>query len=525
MFNRDRKNTAGRQNNMSNIFDSDLFNEIRSIDKRSIGFNTGFTIFDYPAAHKDFTIAHNGERIMSPNGGLFSKIYTGFGESETGKTTLLIQAAGAIAESYKDGSMVFIDAEGNVTPERIMSLCNWDEFTYRKKCLYVPNNPPISINDVLNIIRKICHTKAAKGEKFKIDTPYVDIYTGKKIKTYPPTVVLLDSLPYLVISQSQEEHIDPKKEFKKLDQIASNVDGMREAKDNTMFLKKVKSYLSEYNITLLQINHVAKEVPMGMFDKPKKFHPGMKAGEKLTGGKEQIFSAFGLYRVRQIEMIDDRNRPYGDHIKDGYICTLDHVKNKSNISSNGFRYVFDKRTGYRPELTDFEYIWEKKVGLKGSPASMFLTILPEVKFTRKTLVDKCEENPLLTRALNFMAKYVMGNDTILLGRYGDLDLETMGELPIDIRSSILFSTTSPYPMYRPWYFDNYDHYQICAARGNMFTDLGRGYISPINVPKLNNIIDACSSGYMFPNNWRKDPVDIKIWKKKKSEPSDKINYI
>ena len=502
-----RTNNASTKKNFS-ILDSGLFDDVINKDSKPIGFSTGFSIIDMPTAYMD-TNGMNG--TILPNGGLFSRVYTVFGESETGKTTSFIQICGSMVDNCPGANLVFVDAEGNTTPERIKSLNCWNDMEYRNKCVYIPPHPSITINDVYNIIRKIGYAKNTQGEKIKIETPYKDIYTGKFIKVFPPTILLLDSIPSLVISQTEEEAVDGKKEFKDIEKISNNIDGMREAKDNTNFLRKIKGLLDEYNIIFIQINHLSKEVPMGMFDKPKKFHPHLKAGEKLKGGNEQIYQSFGLFRVSQKEMIDERNPMYGDGIR-GYINSFDHVKNKSNVSATDFRYVFDKRTGFRPELTDFEYIYDKKIGVSGSPAAMYLTILPEVKFTRKNLIEKCNDNPILPRAISFMANYAMGNEMILLGKQGDLNLERFAEMPIHWRISIIMNMSIPYPRYGLNSFDN-SHFEEAykyVAHGNIYTGMNDTYISPVNIDVINNISKNYSNGYCYAAEGSVyDPLDLK----------------
>jgi len=477
---------SSNKSNNFNVLDSGLFKELVETDARAIGHLTGFTYFDYPVAYPDINGINN---TLLPNGGLFARIYTCIGESGTGKTTTMIQIAGSVVDRNQGASLVFIDSEGNCTPERIKNLNCWDDMKYRRSCIYIPPSPPISINRVYDIIRRIAHSKDGKLDKIGLDTPFTDVYTGKFIKVYPPTVVIVDSVPALVISQTMDEQVDGKKDFKSVEQIASNVDGMREAKDNTNFLRKVKGVLDQYNIILILINHTTKEVPMGMFDKPKKFHPNLKAGEKLKGGNEQIYQSFCMYRLTQRTVIDDRNPIYGDNIR-GSISSLDYVKNKSNVSSNEYMYVFDKRTGYRPELSDFEYLLSRKFGISGTPFSMYMTILPEIKFTRKNLVDKCQEHPILSRAISFTAKYRMGNDVIVLNRFGELDIERFALMPLVWRYSVLMSTTIPYPRFSLHEIGNEnmipDH--LKAFEGNLYTGLNGDYVSPINVDKLKRIV-------------------------------------
>lgn len=493
------------KNDSFNLMDSGLFGNIVKKDYKAIGFMSGYTMLDYPTAHTEY---NGNDMAILPNGGFFPRIYTVFGVSETGKTTTLIQVGGSIVDSCWGSTLVFVDAEGNTTPERIKSLNNWSDSDYRKKCLYYPPSPHISIDDTYNLIRKIAHSKASKGDKIKVTTPYKDIYTGEFIKVYPPTVVIVDSVPSLVISNTAEEAIDGKKEYKDIEKVVNNIDGMRQAKEHTNFLNKVKGTLDEFNIILLLINHLTKEPPMSMFDKPKKHHPGFKAGEKLKCGDEQIYQSFGLIRISQKELIDDRNPVYGDDIR-GYVNSLDHVKNKSNVSANEFKYVFDKLTGIRPELTDFECLYDKKIGVEGSPSAMFLTILPEIKFTRKSIISKCENNPILPRALSFMTKYVVGNECVVRNRFGTINLQEFAKMPYHVRVSIIYSMTTPYSCYN---INTYGNGPIAedlmiAARGNQHTNLGNGYVSPVNIDIINNIVNKTNAGYSIVEGSSYDPAD------------------
>lgn len=470
-----------------NILSSDLFKDIFAENSKLIGHTTGFTCFDIPTSYLD---TNGVSGLPTLNGGFFPRIYTIYGESETGKTSLLVQVSGSTVDRHPGSNMVFIDAEGNCGPERIKNLNNWNDIEYSSKCLYIPPSPPITINRVYDIIRRIAYSKKNNKGKIELRTPYMNNYTGKFIDIYPPTFVALDSIPSLIIAQSIEEYVNggDGADYKEVEQISSNVDGMREAKDNTNFLRKVKGLLDEYNIILFLVNHLSKEVAMSMFDRPKKFHPLLAPGEKLKGGNEQIFQSFGMYKISQKEMINDKNPIYGDSIR-GYLNQVDIIKNKGNVSGTSFPYIFDRRTGFRFELSDFEYLFQKKVGFSGSPMSTYMTILPEIKFTRKNLVDKCEEFPLLPRAINFTAKYFMANELVLNNKFGEINLEAFAQMPLPWRISIIFSTTQQYPTYSG--FNRFLQNQ--AFNGGLYTGFDEE-IDIANIDKIKNVVRLYEKG-------------------------------
>jgi len=468
-----------------NLLETDLFKDFMSDVVKPVGYLSGLNVFDIPASHID---RDGMTGLFLQNGGMFPRVYTCVGESETGKTMLVIQLAGSIVDNY-DGTFVYIDVEGNTTPERVMSLNGWSLSEFKQKCLYKPSSPPMSVNDVYGLIRKVAHAKSKNKKELTIRTPYINPYTGEFIDILKPTVVVLDSLPYLILSHTADEMIseDDRGEFKEIEKISENIDAMREARDNTNFLKKVKGLLDEWNIILIINNHIIKEASMSIFDKPKKFLPGLKAGERTKGGYEMIYASFGIFRIYQFEQLNEKNPIYGDSIH-GSINGLDMVKNKSNISSSSYRYVVDKRRGFCPELSDFEYLFHKKVHIQGSPMSMSLSVLPEVKFTRKNLIDRCDESALLRRALNFTAQVEMMNEYILNDQMGPVDfMEKLGSLPIEWRASIFVGTTFDYPIYRKRRDESVLELYQLAVKGSFYTGFGYEYISPININLLRAI--------------------------------------
>ncbi len=478
------------------IMDSGLFDNVTKVDNKVIGYKTGFTFFDIPTAHHDVNV----DGYIEPNGGLYPRINTTIGESGTGKTTMMIQISGAVCDKYPGAQLMMIDIEGNTTPQRIRDLNHWDINEYKRKCIYIPPNDQIDINVIYNYVRKICHAKAKAGEAAMMDTPYRDAYTGKIIRIFIPTIVIVDSIPAINISKSEEERVNVKGEFKEVDKISSNMAAAHEAAANTYFLKKVKPDLAKYNVILININHLVKEMSLSMFDFPKKYHPNLKPGEKLKGGGEQIFQSFTIFKGTPRKAINERNPVYGDEIRGSFV-SMELIKNKANVSATEYAVVFDKATGMKPELSDFELLFNAKFGTGGSPVATYLEILPEIKFSRKTLLKQCRKYPLLPRAIAFTAKYYLANKLITKYAFGELDLKRFALLPMDIRTNMILTMTNPYPGYVKGKFHSpeaYDDMMRASLRGSMLTGFGISqYISPANVNIAQKIISNEEGGYAF----------------------------
>ena len=491
-----------------NLLNTDLMKEVREVDNRVIGNKTGFTQFDYPTSSRDI----DGDTgFILPNGGPYPRIHSFIGESGAGKSTIVLQIAGGIVDSFPGSTLVDIDPEGNTSPRRIMDVCHWGEQEYKNKCILVDNKEPISILTVYNHIRRIAFIKEKNKKKLLVDTPYTDMYTGKKIQIYPPTVVVLDSVPALSLLKDEEETVEGKREFKELEKMVENIAGMHEGRDNTSFLKKVSSFLAKYNIILFAINHLSKDTPMSRFDIPKKYHPNLKAGEKLKGGKEWIFQSHSFYRLDISSPIDDRNPDYGDKIRGNYV-RLTLIKNKGNVSKTTFTIVFDTRTGLRPELSDFQFLFENKIGWSGSPMSMRLDILPEISFTRKTLYGKCQQHPELSRAISYTVKSILAEKLITLGEEPMLDLEALSNLPLEERLAIIYSGTIPYSGFYDGGWEYVERMVESLKKASMGRDTtgipGDTYISPANSGYINDIARDINDGYTRSYNLDKDDVHI-----------------
>jgi hypothetical protein len=265
---------------------------------------------------------------------------------------------------------------------------------------------------------------------------------GKPVKTWITTYVLIDSIAALK-SKAGLDNVEMNKDgdVKYIDQISGNIEAMREAKANTDFILKIKPILNKYGICLISINNFVQENQMSMFDVLKKYLPMLKPGQRPKGGKELIFQAYAIGNLEPKEKINEKNPVYGEDIY-GVFTNFAFVKSKTSEEGVYYRMVFDTRTGYKPDLSDFEYLMSHDYGIDGS-IKMTLKVLPEYDFSRKTLYNLCRTNPLFSRALKFTAKIKIAYDLIL--RDTPPDLSKFGQLPLAIRAAIIVNYTDPYP--------------------------------------------------------------------------------
>lgn len=440
------------------------------------------------------------------NGGLFPRLCNIIGESATGKTTVMVglatSAVDFIRRRFGDGysELFYLDVEKNLNKNRFCDISHWSTADYQTRCNY--SDEDLSLVDLANLIIKIADTKIKYKKDFLLPSGLRDI-DGKEIMFLAPTYICVDSVASINPNGVEDliEH-DKAGEAKDLEKLGSNMEAAQDAKAWTIFVRKIKPWLSKANIGLYCINHKTKEMKIDMFSKETRYLPFLGMGEKLKGGKEFIYQSYNIFDLQSGEKFDDKNPVYGNDIR-GFSTRASFIKNKTNMEGIKFPMVFDLNRGYLPELSDFEYLYQKKYGIDGS-VKMSLDILPEVTFTRRTLLDTIEEFPQLARAIQFTTKFHASNDMLYHTQAGILkDLGT--NVPLEQRIAMLYNFTSPYE--REQMTDPYRNFAALAHENAHYFVFGNNFVDHTNDIVKNSNVDQAAKGYTFVSTTGVTPYD------------------
>ena len=468
-------------------------NGVISVTDNSKGMSTptGFTAIDLLGA----TLENDIEGYPYLNGGITTKFYMKVGGSGLGKTTLGLQEYSNCVEWWnkmnpnEPADIIMFDSEDNTTIDRVMNLTGWS-YDYMNRHFTIRND--VNLTSIYNFILKLVDVKQKQKNMYYVDTPILNI-DGKPLKVWAPTFILIDSIAAIKSGVGLESTERDRTGEIKDTEISGNIDAMREAKLNTDFVMKIKPLCNNYGIHIGLINHITQEQKMSMFDVPKRYLVALKPGEKLRGGYELIYQAYGIDRLTMKEKLDERNPIYGDKVR-GFIAEFSYIKSKNHGEGIPFRMVIDKSTGYKPELSDFEYLFTANYGIGGAGASMYMLILPEVKFSRKTLLDKCHEFPELARAIEFTAKYHISNK-LLMGCVDDPDLTIFTTLPLHERLKWIYQYSFAYAGYDPKAISSINEEALKLAMynpvNNFKKDLSNSYIDLLTMILMTRDEDGC----------------------------------
>lgn len=361
---------------------------------------TGFDLIDYHCA----TICVNDDGDEFFNLGIpMGKIVLFCGNSQGGKTTLAIQMASNMVAQL-NGDIVLCDYErsSNNLSLRVRQItgCTEEEFEER---FTVFNQLDMSTEFFKKLIFDIAEMK--KGLTKKDFVEYYDI-KGNPLLIYPPTVVILDSIPAM---KPDEVLKDP--------DLDNNMIAGKMAAANSAVLKSITALLEQYNITIFGINHITTKIITNKYA-PKKIQlPGLDESENLPGGNGWVYVpsyVFKLTSGRELKVDKDSC--------EGRMTECRILKSRSGFNNKRLPIVLTGRSGFSNILTNFETLKEAKFVKGGGRGGSYFEGAEDSKFTLKTFYKKYRTDEALQETFdNLVAEHY---SEYVNTKYEDMDADT-----------------------------------------------------------------------------------------------------
>ena len=357
-----------------------LIDAIKAKDKKGL-FNSDDTFINYSTGLLPLDYANGfwyevedektGEKKHIPITGVIGGTFiTIVGTTGSGKTTLADFIGYSIIKRFEDGYMAHIDTERTALKPRICKITGAD-----------PEDPRISlhksnvyIEDVLKMIDAIAEEKEAGGDMYRYEVKGKS-YNGKPYKVYVPTVFIIDSLVSFYRKDANTED------------LGTNMDGAREAKDIANFYNKCLANMQKYNITIICVNHLTPKVEADRFAAPPAGLIMLRPGESIPRGLRPLYMSQNVFRCNAIKS----NMYTKDDVGfDGFKITIQVAKSKTAFIGSSIDAAFNEATGFDPVYTMFEFA--SSLGLiQGRNPYLYLQGLESFKFSRKDFRRKFGE--------------------------------------------------------------------------------------------------------------------------------------
>ncbi|BDH16503.1 MAG: hypothetical protein [Bacteriophage sp.] len=337
---------------------------------------TGITLLDYYTATVCESKVTNdnyekGEEFLS-FGLPMGKITLLIGNSGGGKTTAAFQIAHNMTAPY-NGDIINLDFERQKSNlyARLKQTTGMTREEFEES-VTVYSHLTMSTEFLKELIFEIKEMKEKLPVKDMIDWTDLD---GRPIKIYPPTVIILDSIPNMKPAEVLSD--------KKLD---SNMLYGKMSLANGALIKTILGILEAYNITILAINHITANIVTNAYATKKVILPGLPEDENIPGGKEWIYNASAVIRFTSGAELK-KEKTYTD----GRMTDVRILKTRTGFNNIRQKWVLDAKTGFNEAFTLFEYAKENGI-ITGTGRGYSFKNNPLDKFTAKTFSELFNTN-------------------------------------------------------------------------------------------------------------------------------------
>ena len=305
------------------------------------------------------------------------------GKSGSGKTTLADQIGANIIRPFKDGLLIHVDSEKTMLKQRLCDITGLSPNDNR----LILRKSKTSIEDTFELIDQICQAKAARPDIYKYEVP--SLIPGKVSKVYVPTVIVIDSI-YTFSSRERKET-----------ELEGNMASNREAKEIAQFYSKCLNNMSEYNVTIIAINHIKTKLEANPFSHTASQLVMIKQGETIPRGDAPIYLSQNVFRCTITKPSENTYTVEKDGFS-GYKVQVQIAKTKTAFIGTTVNLVLNSKFGFDPIYTLFEFA--KDGGLIGgrNPYLYFVGYendkFNRLEFRKKYIEDKTFRN-LVNHAL------------------------------------------------------------------------------------------------------------------------------
>lgn len=354
-------------------------------DDTYVTYSTGILPLDYANGFWQEAIGPNGEPILVPVTGVTGgTVITIIGFTGTGKTTFGLQMGYNIIKPFKNSTMHVIDTEKTANRQRLSRIT---QSIYEDPRLILKKENT-SIEDVLKMFDRVCEIKEDGGKTYMYQVPGHD---GKPVWVYIPTVFMIDSLPNFNSAEFNTED------------LGSNTDGMRGAKDVTRFFTNVLDRAWKYNVTFIVINHIRPKTEMNQYAPMPRGLMMLGPSEQLPRGAVAQYYSNTFFRIN---MVKSSAYTVEDNGFKGYKATIQLAKSKTNQVGTSFHVAYLGEDGFDSWYTIYEFAADNGL-IKGKNPYLYIDGLEALKFNRKdfrTLIATNEQfrNAVLWRLKPFL---------------------------------------------------------------------------------------------------------------------------
>lgn len=336
------------------------------------------------------------------------------------KSTTVDKIAIDLLEIYPDSEYFKMDTENTSTSkERFVSLANGRDIDIANR-VHLTNKGELNLKEYCAMIQSIGEAKLKNKNDFLIETPFLNIETGKPLSILMPTFISLDSISNLSTDNNLEA-IEAGIEDKR-----NNTADMHDGRIKKRLLDLFITWAYRYSFCFFVTAHIGEKQDIDPSRPTPKQNQWMSNLEKITNaGKNFLYLPnLSLQLTKLHPLVDDSKNPLypsgiaSTELEKVEINRLDVkvLRGKNNITGTIIPLVMSQHLGILQDLSFYEYLREIDGRVKSGEAgpsgfvvrgyNRYSPMLPDVAMNRKNIRQVCAENYKAKRALEIMFQFV-----------------------------------------------------------------------------------------------------------------------
>ena len=379
-----------------------------SVEKASgattTSFNTG-TLYDFENGR--YVQGLDGKFYL--NGGLAQHMNAVVGPNGAFKSTFSCGMVMRSAAIYNDSEVVIVDTETSLDRDKPRA-CRMAEELYtddlQQRVTWFSGND-YTLDEFFKILVELCEQKKAKAKDYQVESPFLDLSTGKALKIWKPTYIFIDSYTEFMTDAEKEMLFGDKSKTLSDANTAYMLDGNKK----TMFVRLLKNLCVEYGLVAVLTGHFDKVMQVDKYNPTPKDTTFSKTDWKTKGvGRKFQFLASVYARTATAPLLDANKEPlYGigrGPLRDVMEVDVVVERTKTACAGETLPFVATQSFGIMNAVTNYHYLrCHDFYGLDGSKQKQTCKLVPEVALSRNTIRELTKSDAKLRRALELAAQY------------------------------------------------------------------------------------------------------------------------
>ena len=380
----------------------------------SLDINTGAFIpgiSDFPI-YKD-----TGQMYL--DGGI-SPTFAIVGKSQTYKSAELLSHASRILRLCKDSFLFIYDTEFAIAgKQRILDLgSELDQYLPTnneelKSRIYLENSPTFQAEEFFTTIQDITKERLKNKKDLLVETPFIDMKTGKKIKTMIPFIVVIDSLSKMQSGKEEELY-----EKHKLSDSETNLVYARDANIKAKLMRQLPQLAKKAGIYFLLSAHLGKKTQLNPFEPVSKDLQFMSVSETIKNVSSQFgFLTNTLLKSQKVTLLQNSKKdalyPPDFKVSPTELNLLHLVvcRCKNNISGTMISSIISQNFGLLEGINNYHVLKHSELnkelklyGMEGSNIKQKLKLCEQYTLSTNKVRALISDNYELYRALEILSQ-------------------------------------------------------------------------------------------------------------------------